>query len=277
VLTTVSFSLMAMAALGGVVAGALGGMLGLGGGVFLVPLLVQGLGVPMPQAVAVSLTTVIATSNAVSGASGSRALINLRMGFMLELLTAAGGLLGGVAATLLPQRTLMITFSVVMTLMSLITFLRRDHQNALPEDADIGPWGGRYTDEQTGRLVVYRLERMPVAVGTSFVAGTLSTLLGLGGGVIKVPVLNAWCGIPMRVASTTSAFMIGVTATSGALIYFGRGLLLPTLAAAAVLGVRIGSMIGLRLARIWPPRRLKVMLAVVLLLVAGVMIARLPQ
>lgn len=273
-LTEVSLTLALVTAVAGALAGALGGMLGLGGGVFLVPLLVQGLGVPMPQAVAISLTTVIATSNVISGTAQSRAAINLRLGFMLELFTAAGGLIGSVLATRVSERALMLTFSVVMASMSVITFLRRDIRNRLPASVDPGAWGGRFVDDRTGELVSYRIERMPLAIGTSFAAGTLATLLGLGGGVVKVPVLNAWCGVPMRVASATSAFMIGVTASSGALVYLGRGLLLPALAAAAVLGVRMGSGVGVRLGQEQPPRRLKMILAAVLLLVALTMLRR---
>jgi uncharacterized membrane protein YfcA len=276
VLTDVSFTLALLCGLAGVVAGALGGMLGLGGGVFLVPVLVQGLGVPMPQAVAVSLTTVIATSNAVSASATGRSAINLRLGFMLELLTVAGGLLGTIMVMLVSPRVLMITFSVVMALMSALTFLRRDHKNNLPASTDPGRWGGRFLDERLGTVVTYRVTRMPLAMATSFVAGNLSTLLGIGGGVVKVPVLNAWCGVPIRVAATTSSFMIGVTATSGALVYLGRGLLVPALAAAAVVGVRLGSSLGLRLAKRLPARRLKLILAVVLLLVSSLMISGLP-
>ncbi|MCC7032793.1 MAG: sulfite exporter TauE/SafE family protein [Acidobacteria bacterium] len=275
-LTEVSLALALLTACSGVVAGVMGGMLGLGGGVFLVPVLVQALGVPMPQAVAVSLTTVVATSNAVSGSMAGRQYINLRLGFLLELLTAAGGLLGSLVAVSVAPRALMITFGVVMVLMSVLTFVRRAHRNNLPESADPGEWGGRFIDEVSGEAVVYRVTRMPLALATSFVAGILSTLLGLGGGVVKVPVLNAWCGVPMRVVSATSAFMIGVTATSGALVYFGRGLLLPVLAASAVLGVRVGSTVGLRLGRTLSPARLKTILAVVLLGVAALMVSRLP-
>jgi uncharacterized protein len=170
----------------------------------------------------------------------------------------------------------MLTFSAVMATMSLITFLRRDYRNVLDASTDPGRWGGRFLDESTGELVAYRIRRMPLAIGTSFVAGTLGTMLGLGGGVVKVPILNAWCGVPIRVATATSAFMIGVTATSGALVYLGRGFLVPSLAAAAVLGVRLGSGVGLSLGRTQPPRRLKVLLAVVLLAVAVVMLRRLP-
>ena len=275
-LTDVTLPLALFTGVAGMMAGVLGGMLGLGGGVFLVPFLVQGLGVPMPQAVAVSLTTVIATSNTLSASTAGRSAINMRLGFMLELLTAVGGLLGGITAMLVSPRALMITFSVVVTSMSVLTFVRRDVKNNLPADIDPGPWGGRFLDERLGEMVSYRVKRMPLAMATSFFAGNLSTLLGIGGGVVKVPVLTAWCGVPVRVAAATSAFMIGVTATSGALIYLGRGLLLPILAASAVIGVRIGSNMGLKLGRQLPPRLLKIVLAVVLLLVAIVMVSRLP-
>lgn len=274
-LSDVSLTLALATAMAGALAGALGGLLGLGGGVFLVPVLVQGLGVPMPQAVAVSLTTVIATSNAISGSADSRSAINLKLGYLLELITAGGGLIGSLVAASVSERSLMITFSVVMASMSALTFLRRDFRNVLPQTDDPGPWGGRFFDEPTGQTVTYRVRRMPLALVTSFLAGILSTLLGLGGGVVKVPILNGWCGIPMRVASATSGFMIGVTATSGALVYLGRGLLVPALAAAAVLGVRLGSGLALRFGQ-QHPRRLKILLSIVLLMVAVLMLRRLP-
>ncbi|MCC7243334.1 MAG: sulfite exporter TauE/SafE family protein [Acidobacteria bacterium] len=265
-----------LTAAAGMVAGALGAMLGIGGGAFLVPVLVQGLGVPMPQAVAVSLATVIATSNAVSASPSGHETINLRFGFLLELATVVGGLLGSLTAVFVPVRALMIAFSAVMTTMSVLTFLRRDHRNNLPASADLGPWGARFLDDATGETVAYRVTRLPLAVGTSFVAGNLATLLGIGGAVVKVPILNGWCGLPLRVASSTSAFMVGVTATSGALVYFGRGLLLPALAASAVIGVRAGSAFGLRFGQRQAPRRLKTLLAAVLLVVAAAMVWRLP-
>ena len=98
--------------------------------------------------------------------------------------------------------------------------------------------------EQAGRT--YRVKRVPLALGASFVAGSVSSLLGLGGGILKVPALNAWCGVPLRAAAATSAFMIGVTATVGAVIYYGRGEIVPWMAAATVLGVLAGIAGGVR-------------------------------
>jgi hypothetical protein len=122
-------------------------------------------------------------------------------------------------------------------------------------------------------MVAYRVKRLRLALAASFVAGNVSSLLGIGGGVIKVPVLNAWCGVPVR-AAATSAFMIGVTATGGAVIYFGRGQLSPALAAAAVVGVQIGSRVAIRLGSRVPARGLKALMAAVLVVVAILMFLR---
>ena len=110
-------------------------------------------------------------------------------------------------------------------------------------------------------MVTYQVRRMPLAIGASFVAGNLSSLLGIGGGVVKVPVLNAWCGVPMRAAAATSALMIGVTATGGAIIYFGHGDLDLLLAAPAILGVQLGSRLGMRFTERASARWLKLLMA----------------
>jgi uncharacterized protein len=260
-------------ALGGV-AGLIGTLLGLGGGVFLVPFLVLVVGMPFPAAAAISLTTVIATSSAVSAATAGRDLINLRLGMVLEVATAAGGLLGGVTAQMLAPGTLRRLFAGVAVIIGLVTISRLRHSNVLVgEDLDPGPLGGQYHDERLGRTVTYRFKRMPLALAASFVAGNVSSLLGLGGGFIKVPVLNAWCGVPMRAAAATSAFMIGVTATAGAIIYYGHGVLVPGLAAAAVVGVQVGSFIGMRVSARIAGRWLRLLLGVVLFAVAAMMYA----
>ncbi|MEO8679455.1 MAG: sulfite exporter TauE/SafE family protein [Vicinamibacterales bacterium] len=263
-------------ALAGTVAGALGAMLGIGGGVLLVPFLVIGLHLPIQQAVGVSLITVIATSSAVSAGTAGRHLINLRLGMLLEIATAAGGLVGGVTAAALSARALAWLFSGVTAGIAILTLTRLHRRNVLHEGTHPGAWGGRIHDAETGRMVAYRVKRLPLALAGSFVAGNLSTLLGIGGGTIKVPLLNALCGVPLRVATATSAFMIGVTATSGALVYYGQGLIVPSTAAAAVLGVLAGSTLGLRLGTALPVRGLKILMAVVLLTVSALMLVRTP-
>lgn len=268
--------LLLTVALAGVVTGALGAMLGIGGGVLLVPFLVIGLHLPIHQAVGISLTTVIATSSAVSAGTAGRNLINLRLGMLLEIATAAGGLLGSLTAAAFSARALAWMFSGVNAGIAILTLARRNTRNVLQEDADPGRWGGKFHDEDSGQTVAYRVRRLPLALAGSFVAGNLSTLLGIGGGTIKVPMLNALCGVPLRVATATSAFMIGVTATSGAIVYYGQGLIVPAIAAAAVLGVRAGSIAGLRLGTSLSVRGLKILMATVLLAVSLLMLVRTP-
>jgi hypothetical protein len=259
----------------GVVAGIVGTLLGLGGGVFLVPLLVLVLHVPFKTAAAVSLGSVIATSSAVSAGRAGRHLINLRLGMVLEVATAAGGLAGGITAQALSPHTLQRLFAAAAAAIGIVTLTRLRRTNVLADpNADPGRLGGRYEDEVLGRTVTYRVRRMPLALTASFVAGNISSLLGVGGGFVKVPVLNAWCGVPMRAAAATSAFMIGVTATSGAVIYYGHGDMDPVLTAAAVVGVQLGSVVGLRLATRARASWLKLLLAIVLFTISGLMMAR---
>jgi uncharacterized membrane protein YfcA len=259
----------------GAVAGAFGALLGLGGGVFLVPFLNLGLHLPMTTAAGISLTTVIATSTHVSAGRTGKHLMNMRLAMTLEVATAAGGVLGGVTAQLLAQPTLQRLFGVMTALSAVMMLTRLRRRNViLDPNADPGRFGGRYHEEESGGTVTYRVKRMPLAIAASFVAGNLSSLLGIGGAVIKVPVLNAWCGVPMRVAAATSVFMIGVTATAGAIIYYGHGQLIPELAAAAVLGVQLGTRAGFRLSAKASALWLKVLMAVVLFIVAGLMFVR---
>ena len=256
----------------GAVAGGLGATLGIGGGIFLVPFLTLGMGMPIGVAAAISLTTVIGTSSTVSaGRSGSH-LINYRLGMVLEVATAAGSLLGGITAQYLDQHVLEITFAIVTAVVAFVTLLRVNRRNAVLGDSlDTGPLGGRYLEEESGGVVSYRVKRVPLALAASFIAGNISSLLGIGGGVIKVPVLNAWCGVPLRAAAATSAFMIGVTAAAGAIIYFGNGQLIPALAAAAVLGVQAGSAAGMHVTATASSRSLKLLLAIVLFAVSASM------
>jgi uncharacterized protein len=272
-LVTLPLALIIFAA--GVVAGSLGALLGLGGGIFLVPFFNLGLNFPITTAAAISLTTVIATSSTVSAGRAGKQLINMRLGMLLEVATAAGSLLGGVTAQMLPQATLQKLFGLMAAAVAIIMLGRRQRRNViLDPSADPGILGGRYYEEESGGVVTYRVKRLPVAIVASFFAGNVSSLLGIGGGVIKVPVLNAWCGVPLRAAAATSAFMIGVTASAGAVIYYGHGLLMPALAAAAVLGVQLGSWGGLRFGQRTSAKWLKTMMAAVLLLVAALMFVR---
>jgi uncharacterized protein len=189
--------------------------------------------------------------------------------------TAAGSLLGGVTAQLLPQALVQRLFGAVAVGVAGIMFTRVQRRNViLDPQVDPGVLGGRYFEQESGSMITYRVRRLPLAIGASFVAGNVSSLLGIGGGIIKVPVLNAWCGVPLRAAAATSAFMIGVTATAGAVIYYGHRQIVPVLAAAAVLGVQLGSWAGMRFGQRAPTKWLKLLMAALLVVVSALMFVR---
>ena len=259
----------------GGVAGALGVALGLGGGIFLVPFLTLALGFPLKSAAAISLSTVIATSSAVSARRAGNQLINLRFGMVLEVATTAGSLLGGITAQYVAESTLQRLFGLVAIAVAFVMLGRINRRNVIADpSADPGRLGGRFHEEESGGTVTYRIKRLPVALVASFIAGNVSSLLGIGGGIIKVPVLNAWCGMPLRAAAATSALMIGVTATGGAIIYYGHGDLRPLLAAPAVLGVQMGSWAGTHIAENTSVKWLKLLMSALLIVVSVLMFAR---
>jgi uncharacterized membrane protein YfcA len=259
----------------GAVAGALGSTLGLGGGVFLVPFLRQALGLPAAVASGISLTTVIATSSVVSARSSGRQLINMRLGMLLQVVTSAGGLAGGLAAQTFTDRTLDLHFAAVTAVVAVVMLSRLERRNVIRDlSVDPGRLGGRYYEQESGGEVVYRLKQLPLALAVAGVAGSVSGLLGIGGGILIVPALNAWCGVPLRAAAATSAFMIGVTAVSAAPVYYAEGKILLPVAAAAVLGVVGGSQIGLRFGDRVRVKWLKLLMAVVLMAVSILTLVR---
>lgn len=257
----------------GVATGLIGALLGLGGGVFLVPILTLAFGLPIRTAVAASLISVIATASAAATVNMSRGIVNMRLAMTLEVATSIGGLLGGLTSALLSPRQLFVVFGATLAVMAMVMARRSGRRNIIADadaDLDTGLLGGHI--DEGGRPYVYRLRRSPLAMGSSFVAGAISGLLGLGGGIIKVPVLNTFCGIPIRVATATSAFMIGVTAASSAFVYFGRGDIDLHLTAAVALGTLPGSLTGARLSERMQARSLKLLMAGVLFLVAARML-----
>ena len=238
--------------LAGVGTGLIGAVLGTGGGVFLVPVLVIGLGLPVHHAVATSIMTVIATSSAAASANVERGTANMRLGMTLEVATALGGIAGGLTAAVVAPRSLETLFALVLLPTAALMWRRtgpkaEPNESGGPVPADPGDLGSSYFDVATGRRVVYQVRRLWAGLGVSFVAGNLSGLLGIGGGVFKVPALHLLCGVPIKAAAATSNFMIGVTAAASAFLYYGRGEVRPGATAAAVLGVLAGSAAGLAL------------------------------
>jgi len=239
-----NFTHEALTMLIGAVAGGLGALLGIGGAVILIPFLQLVVGLSFPQASGISIITVIATSSAASAARGRLQLVNLRLGMVLEVFTTTGGVVGIYIIGQRQDRAIELAFAWTLVAIAAIMLSRIDRRNVLDPNVDIGLLGGRFTEAESGGTVAYRLKRPIVAFFMSFVAGVVSAF-GIGGGIVKVPALNAWCGVPIRAASATSSLMLGATALVSAVYRFRHGQVIPELAAAAVLGVLGGTQAGL--------------------------------
>ena len=249
---------------GGIAAGLFGSLLGLGGGVLIVPLLTLGFGLPLHQAVGVSLVCVIMTSSAASGVYLERHVANLRLGMTLELFTAVGALVGGSIAFLLDEQVLEALFAVVLIYVA-VTMLVGGH--ATPADAETPSATGPPTEPTTvDRLSGegYRVQRLGVGLVGSTGAGVASALFGIGGGIIKVPVMHVAMGVPLHVATATSNLMIGITASAGALIYLVRGEIDPYVAGTTAIGVFLGATVGSRIAHRVDPRVLRLLFVAIL-------------
>jgi uncharacterized membrane protein YfcA len=269
-----TLGLLAAVLAAGAVAGCLGSLLGIGGGVFLVPFLNAGLGLDFKTAAAISLMTVIATSSAVSAGTAGKHLVNLRLGMLLEVASSIGGFTAGMTVQRISDSTLSLLFASVTALIAVLMITRLERRNVLDAAMDVGRLGARYFEEESGREIAYRVKRLPAALGASLAAGAISGSLGIGGGILKVPILNAWCGVPMRAAAATSALMIGVTAVASAPIYYAHGYVNPALAGGAVLGVLGGSRLGLWFGGRTRSKWLKLLMALVLGLVSIIYFSR---
>jgi uncharacterized membrane protein YfcA len=235
---------------GSFVAGLLGALTGLGGGVVLVPLLTLAFHVDLRYAIGASLISVIATSSGAAAAYVREGFSSIRIGMFLEVATTIGAIFGAVLATWMPTRSLAILFGLVLLYSAWLSW----QQSRRKEEVHyaVNPWSdrlrlsGSYPDRE-GREQAYTVDRIPAGFATMFGAGTLSGLLGIGSGAVKVLAMDQVMRIPFKVSTTTSNFMIGVTAAASAGIYLHRGYVDPGLAFPVMLGVLAGSLLGARL------------------------------
>lgn len=228
----------------GLVAGAFGATLGLGGGILIVPILTLGFGMPLPTAIGISLICVIATSTGAAAINVRAGRADVRLGITLGAGTVVGAVAGGLVAGLLPERAIAGIFAALLAYTA-ITMLRRLRSSA-SEEPDV-PMVDPAAHDGPG-APPYRSRRLPAALGGSFVAGNVSGLLGVGGGIVTVPIIHLVMGAPMLVAVATSNFMIGITAAAGAYAYLFRGDVDPRLAAPVVVGTALGAALGAVLA-----------------------------
>ena len=270
--------LLALAGLG-FAAGLIGALLGLGGGIFLVPVLTLGLGLPFGVAAGTSLVAVAATSAAGSSTYVRTRLTNIRLAVLLGTATVAAATGASLLAQAIDGRILRVLFAALLAYTGATMLRGAARPTAAPPPAAGAPaagaarssLAGSYMDARLGR-VDYVVGRIGWGLGASLLGGTLSGLLGVGGGIVQVPVMHLLMGVPLKVATGTSSFLIGITAAAGALIYYAHGQINPVLAAPAAIAVFAGARLGAYLVQRLPTATIKRIFGVVALLVAAQMI-----
>ena len=260
----VAFTVIVFA--GSIGAGLLGSLTGLGGGVVIVPLLTVALGVDIHYAIGASLVSVIATSSGAAAAYLKEGFTNMRVGIFLEVATTTGAVLGASLATRLPGPAIEVVFGVVL-LASVFLTLRPGRPDTVESvDGGLGQRLRLDGDYPTpAGSVHYVPRRIPLGYGIMTGAGALSGLLGIGSGAVKVLALDQAMHLPFKVSTTTSNFMIGVTAAASAGIYLHRGFIQPGLTMPVMLGVLAGSLVGARLLVAARARALRLVFAVAIL------------
>jgi hypothetical protein len=244
-MSILTFSLLVAA--GSFIAGLLGAMTGLGGGVVIVPLLTAVLHVDLRYAIGASLVSVIATSSGAAAAYVKEGYSNIRLGMFLEIATTIGALSGALIAVYIPASSIGVIFGFVLLASVFLSSRHRTGAAAklqpdrfatkLRLDGDYPTPGGRQS---------YHVQRVPLGFGMMWIAGVLSGVLGIGSGAFKVLAMDLAMRVPFKVSTTTSNFMIGVTAAASAGIYLNRGYIDPGLSLPVMLGVLAGSLVGTR-------------------------------
>lgn len=252
------------------VAAVVGSMLGLGGGVFLVPLFTLFFGVDQKLAIGASAVAVVTNSIVGSSVHLRSRFTNLRLGMLLQVPTATGATIGALIGASAPERFVNALFGAVLSYAAVSMALQRQASVEYdPSDPD--PWqlGAEYTDPATKKTIRYVPQRIGLGLGVSGIAGVISGMLGVGGGVIQVPAMNLLMRVPVKAAAGTSAFMVGITAVATASVYYSRDKIDPTVVVPAIIGIFVGSQIGSRLTRKVRAQRLVALFVVILLYLGG--------
>jgi hypothetical protein len=257
-------------------AGGFGALIGIGGGLIVVPVLSLVVGVPMKTAVATSLMAVIATSTAAAAPYIGRGIADRRLGLILLVSTVTGGVLGGLVGGLIDPLVLSAIFGVVLVLVSAETIRAEVRGTASREldDLEAAGYTSSYFEPTVDSDVPFQAHRLKLGVLVSTLAGGMSGLLGVGGGVVNVPTMSILMGAPLRVATTTSTYMLGATAVASGVLYYARGDIDPFIAAPVVLGVLLGARVGARMAHRVPQETLRWAFAFIALVFAAQMFLR---
>lgn len=254
-------------------ASALGGMLGMASGVFLVPILSSFCGVPIHDAIGASIVSVIACSCASAAPFLRARLVNLRLALVLEVATTSGALIGVLLSGIVPIAFLYALFAVILLVSARQMGTRCDVVAADPAARAGGLLATRrldatYPDRVTGQDVPYTIDRLGLGMGLMFGAGLVSALLGIGSGVLKIPAMDSALKLPIKVSSATSNFMIGVTAVASAGAYLVRGQISAPIAGPVALGSVVGAVLGARVLMVASGDKLRIFFVVVLVALA---------
>ncbi len=259
---------------GAMLAGFLGSLTGLGGGVVVIPLLTLGFGVDMRYAIGAALVTSIASSSGAAAAYIKEGITNTRIGMFLEIATTTGAVMGALVAMYLDKMYIAIIFGCVL-IFSAVRSIRKKEEHidySLPGDklGEKLKLNGSYTDP-SGEVVKYNVHNVVGGYSLMTLAGVLSGLLGIGSGALKVLAMDTAMRIPFKVSTTTSNFMVGVTAAASAVIYLQRGYIDPGLALPIVVGVLIGAFIGSKILPKANVKKLRLLFSVVIFFLAVMM------
>jgi len=256
-------------------AGLVGALTGLGGGIVVTPVLTLLLGVDIRYAIGASLVSVIATSSGAAAAYVRDGLSNVRIGIFLEVATTLGAICGALISRKVPTSLLAIIFGVVLLHSAWQASQTRVETSVVASQGAFAKrlrLGGTYRTEDG--QVDYTVSREGAGLGLMYLAGLISGLLGIGSGALKVIAMDRVMGLPFKVSTATSSFMIGVTAVASAAIYFQRGYILPQMAVPVMMGVLAGSMLGARLLPRLPVKVLRRIFAIVVALIAFQMMVK---
>lgn len=251
--------------LGAISAGLLGSLTGLGGGVIIIPLLTLGFGVPMHYAIGASLISVIGTSSGAAVAFVKEGFTNMRIGMFLEIATTSGAIVGALVSGMLNPNTIGIIFASILLLTVILNLKGKpDHQEPLIKGSleDKLKLYGTFPDK--GVVKNYSARNTIPGFFMMMFAGAMSGLLGIGSGALKVLAMDNMMRLPFKVSTTTSNFMIGVTAVASSLIYFQRGEIIPVIVAPVLVGVVVGSFIGSKTLMVSKTKKLKTFFAIVI-------------
>lgn len=234
-----------------IAAGVVGAIVGIGGGLLVTPVLTLIFGVDIRLAIGASIVSIIATSSGGAASYVRDRVTNIRVGMFLEIATTVGAITGAVIAAYVNSKLLFALFGIILIL-SIIPSIRK-RKEELPEGVENDSWSQKlrlfssYPDQRLKREVPYKVKRTPIGLGIMYIAGVISGLLGIGSGAFKVLAMETGMRLPMKVSTTTSNFMIGVTAAASAGIYFIRGDVNPFIVAPVALGILAGAKVGARL------------------------------